>query len=246
MVFVLLTYGGWNEAAYLSGELQNVRRNMARTLLLGTLIVTVVYVLANLAYLNVFGLEGLRTSKAVGADLMSVVAGDASAMVFSVIVCVCALSTLNATIFTGARVYYALGRDLPAIRALGVWEMHGDKPANALLLQAAIALALVVFGSLMRDGFEAMVAYTAPVFWFFLLLVAISVFVFRSRGGDLPYRMPLYPLPPIVLGIAAIWMIYSSIVYAGIGSILGVAVLVLGTPLLWLARKRGTSAEAAE
>jgi amino acid transporter len=167
-------------------------------------------------------------------------------MVFSVIVCVCALSTLNATIFTGARVYYALGRDLPAIRALGVWEMHGDKPANALLLQAAIALALVVFGSLMRDGFEAMVAYTAPVFWFFLLLVAISVFVFRSRGGDLPYRMPLYPLPPIVLGIAAIWMIYSSIVYAGIGSILGVAVLVLGTPLLWLARKRGTSAEAAE
>ena len=246
MVFVLLTYGGWNEAAYLSGELQDVRRNMARTLLLGTLIVTVVYVLANLAYLNVFGLEGLRTSKAVGADLMSVVAGDASAMVFSVIVCVCALSTLNATIFTGARVYYALGRDLPAIRALGVWEMHGDKPANALLLQAAIALALVVFGSLMRDGFEAMVAYTAPVFWFFLLLVAISVFVFRSRGGDLPYRMPLYPLPPIVLGLAAVWMIYSSIVYAGIGSILGVAVLLVGTPLLWLARKRGTSAEAAE
>jgi amino acid transporter len=92
----------------------------------------------------------------------------------------------------------------------------------------------------MRDGFEAMVAYTAPVFWFFLLLVAISVFIFRKRGGDLPYRMPLFPLPPIVLGAAAAWMIYSSIAYAGIGSILGVAVLLLGTPLLWLARKSGT------
>jgi amino acid transporter len=243
MVFVLLTYGGWNEAAYLSGELQDVRRNMVRTLLLGTLIVTVVYVLANLAYLNVFGLEGLRKSKAVGADLMSVVAGDASAMVFSVIVCVCALSTLNATVFTGARVYYALGRDLPAIRALGVWEMHGDKPANALLLQCAIALALVVFGSIMRDGFEAMVAYTAPVFWFFLLLVAISVFVFRSRGGDLPYRMPLYPLPPIVLGLAAVWMIYSSIAYAGIGSWIGLAVLVAGIPLVWLSQNGPVAAE---
>jgi amino acid transporter len=98
----------------------------------------------------------------------------------------------------------------------------------------------------MRDGFEAMVAYTAPVFWFFLLLVAISVFVFRARGGDLPYRMPLYPLPPIVLGAAAVWMIYSSIVYAGIGSIIGVAVLLLGTPLLWLARQGAPSAAATK
>jgi basic amino acid/polyamine antiporter, APA family len=246
MVFVLLTFGGWNEAAYLSGELKDVRRNMVRTLLLGTAVVTLIYLLANLAYLNVFGLEGLRKSPAVGADLMRVVAGDASAIVFSVIVCVCALSTLNATVFTGARVYYALGRDLPAVRALGVWEMHGDKPANALLLQCAIALALVVFGSLTRDGFEAMVAYTAPVFWFFLLLVAISVFVFRSRGGELPYRMPLYPLPPIALGAAAVWMIYSSILYAGVGSIVGVVVLILGTPLLLLSRKGAPSTEAAE
>jgi basic amino acid/polyamine antiporter, APA family len=246
MVFVLLTYGGWNEAAYLSGELRDVRRNMVRTLLLGTAVVTTIYVLANLAYLNVFGLEGLRKSSAVGADLMRVAAGDASAIVFSIIVCVCALSTLNATIFTGARVYYALGRDVPAIQALGVWSVHGDKPANALLLQCAIALALVVFGSVTRDGFEAMVAYTAPVFWFFLLLVAVSVFVFRKRGGDLPYRMPLYPLPPIALGAAAVWMIYSSIAYAGVGSWIGVAVLIAGTPLLWIASQSRPSTEAAE
>lgn len=244
MVFVLLTYGGWNEAAYLSGELKDVRRNMVRTLLVGTTVVVTLYVLANLAYLNVFGLEGLRASKAVGADLMRVVFGDASAVVFSVIVCVCALSTLNATVFTGARAYYALGRDVPAIRRLGVWEAQGDKPANALLLQCAISLTLLAFGSSTRDGFEAMVAYTAPVFWFFLLLVAVSVFVFRSRGGELPYRMPLYPLPPILLGAAAAWMIYSSIVYAGIGSLAGVAVLILGTPLLFLARR--DAAQAAE
>src|SRR5690606_37035783 len=142
-----------NEAAYLSGELKDVRRNMVRTLLLGTAVITALYVLANLAYLNVFGLEGLRKSSAVGADLMRVVAGDASAIVFSLIVCVCALSTLNATIFTGARVYYALGRDLSSGNALGRWEMHGDKPANALLLQCAIALLLVIFGSITRDGF---------------------------------------------------------------------------------------------
>jgi amino acid transporter len=238
MVFVLLTYGGWNEAAYLSGELKDVRRNMVRTLLLGTTVVVAVYLLANFAYLNTFGVEGLRKSNAVGADLMRIVAGDASAIVFSLIVCVCALSTLNATIFTGARGYYALGRDVPIVRKLGVWEERGDKPANALLLQCVISLALVLFGSVTRDGFEAMVAYTAPVFWFFLLLVAISVFVFRRRDGaaQLPYRMPIFPIPPLILAAAAAWMIYSSLSYAGIGSWVGVAVLLAGVPLLLLAR----------
>ena len=119
MVFVLLTYGGWNEAAYLAGELKDPRRNMARTLLFGTGIVMLLYMLANLGYLKVFGLAGLSRTNPVGADLMRLAVGDAGAVVLSLIVCVCALSTLNATIFTGARTYYALGRDLSAIRALG-------------------------------------------------------------------------------------------------------------------------------
>ena len=125
MVFVMFAYGGWNEAAYLSGELKDVKRNMVRTLLLGTAVVVALYALANLAYLNVFGLEGLRKSSTVGASLMGVAVGSWGAIVFSIIVCICALSTLNATIFTGARAYYALGRDVPAIRKLGVWDEQG-------------------------------------------------------------------------------------------------------------------------
>jgi amino acid transporter len=234
MVFVMFAYGGWNEAAYLSGELKDVKRNMVRTLLLGTVVVVALYVLANLAYLNVFGLERLRKSSTVGADLMGVAVGSWGAIAFSIIVCICALSTLNATIFTGARAYYALGRDVPAIRKLGVWNEQGDKPTNALLLQAAIALALLAFGSTTRDGLEAMISYTAPVFFSFMLMIAISVFLFRGRGIDLPYRMPFYPLPPILFGTASAWMIYSTIAYAGIGSIAGIVVLLLGTPLLLL------------
>ena len=240
MVFVLLTYGGWNEAAYLTGELKDVRRTIARTLLYGTATVTAAYILANLAYLNAFGLEGLRRSNAVGADLMRLTVGDAGAVILSVIVCVCALSTLNGTIFTGARVYYALGRDLRTIKKLGVWDARGREPANALLLQCAIALVLIAFGATTPEGFEAMVAYTAPVFWFFLLLVAISIFVFRRRDpGALNYRMPLYPLPPIMLAAAAAWMVYSSLAYAGLGAIFGVAVLLAGTPLLLIEQRRG-------
>jgi APA family basic amino acid/polyamine antiporter len=236
-VFVLLTYGGWNEAAYLGGELKDARHNMVRTLLIGTAAVIALYLAVNYAYLHSLGLSGLRSSQAIASDVMRRFLGDIGATALSAMICVCALSTLSVTIFTGARTYYAVGRDFTFIRQLGVWESHGDNPKNALLLQCVIALSLILFGGFSREGFEAMVAYTAPVFWFFLLLIAISVMIFRKRGGVLPYRMPFYPLPPILLACASVWMIWSSLAYAGTGALIGVGILLLGTPLLWLSRK---------
>jgi basic amino acid/polyamine antiporter, APA family len=238
MVFVLLTYGGWNEAAYLSGELKDVKRNMARALMLGVVVIVTLYLLINFAYLHALGMEGLRKSNAVGADLMKIVAGTSGAIVLSIIVCITAGSTLNGTIFTGARSYYALGRDVSVFHRLGIWEERGDTPANGLIVQGVIAVVLIIFGSTTRDGFEAMVAYTAPVFWLFMFLVAISIIVFRVRepGRELPFRVPLYPLPPLILAAACGWMFYSALAYAGWGSIMGVVVLVVGLPLIFLRR----------
>jgi APA family basic amino acid/polyamine antiporter len=238
MVFVLLTYGGWNEAAYLSGEIKDVKRNMVRALMIGVAVIVTLYLLINFAYLHALGIEGLRKSSAVGADLMKVVVGTAGAVVLSIIVCITAGSTLNGTIFTGARSYYALGRDVSLFHRIGIWEERGGTPANGLIVQAIIAIVLIIFGSTTRDGFEAMVAYTAPVFWLFMFLVAISVIVFRVRepGRELPFRVPLYPLPPLILAAACAWMFYSALVYAGWGSIMGVVVLVVGLPLIFLQR----------
>jgi APA family basic amino acid/polyamine antiporter len=238
MVFVLLTYGGWNEAAYLSGEIKDVKRNMVRALMIGVVVIVTLYVLINFAYLHVLGMDGLRKSNAVGADLMKIVAGTNGAVILSLIVTCTALSTLNGTIFTGARSYYALGRDVTVFHRLGIWEERGQTPANGLVVQAVISIVLVLFGSTTRDGFEHMVAYTAPVFWLFMFLVAISIIVFRVREPtrELPFRVPLYPLPPLILAAACAWMFYSALVYAGWGSIMGVVVLAVGLPLIFLRR----------
>ena len=238
MVFVLLTYGGWNEAAYLSGELKDVKRNMVRALMLGVAVIVTLYLLINFAYLHALGMEGLRKSNAVGADLMKIVAGTNGAAVLSLIVCITAASTLNGTIFTGARSYYALGRDVSVFHRLGIWEERGDTPANGLVVQGIIAIALILWGSTTRDGFENMVAFTAPVFWLFMFLVAISIIVFRTRepGRELPFRVPVYPLPPLILAAACAWMFYSALAYAGWGSIMGVVVLAIGLPLIFLQR----------
>lgn len=240
MVFVLLTYGGWNEIAYLSGEMRDVKRDMLRACIWGTLIVTILYLAVNLAYLKAFGFAGLRDSKAVGADLMRVVAGDKGAILLSVIVCAAALSTLNATVFTGARVYNALGRDIPAFAKLAAWDARGHNPVRAFALQAVIALALVAFGSTTRDGLSTMVDYTAPVFWFFLMLVAISLFIFRIREPHLerPFRVPLYPVLPAVFVLICAYLLWSSLAYTGFGALVGIGILALGLPLLLLSKSQ--------
>ena len=245
MIFVLLTYGGWNEAAYLSGEVRDPRRNMIRILVGGILALTLIYLLVNLGYLAALGLGGMRESKAVAADVVRLVAGDKGVILLAFIVCLAALTTMNAAIFTGARTTYALGRDFVALRRLGSWRESGSTPANALVLQGAIALILVVASSVTPDGFTAMVAYTSPVFWTFFLLTAITLFVFRARGGETPsFRVPLYPVVPLAFCAACIYMLYSSINYVrfavefGVAVFAGLAIMAAGVPLYFFVTRR--------
>ena len=245
LIFILLTYGGWNEAAYLTAEMQDARRNIVRALLLGILAVTVLYVLLNLAYLNVLGLEGMKNSRAVAADVMQATLGGAGKLVLSVIVMAAALSTLNATTFTGARTNFALGRDFGMFRALGNWNERTNTPTSALLVQGAVSLALVLLAATTPDGFETMVAYTAPAFWLFFLLTGVSLFVLRRQAPAVadPFRVPLYPLTPIVFCAMCAFMLWSSGSYAmskdpgSIGAQLGIGVLLLGVPLMFIAKK---------
>lgn len=247
MIFVLLTYGGWNEAAYLSGELKNPGRNMVRVLVFGTAILVALYLLANAALLAILGLDGLRGSQAVATDMMRIVAGDAGAAIVSVAIVVAALSTLNATIFTGARVYFAMARDLTLLPRVGDWNERGRAPANGLLAQGAVALLLVALGAASRDGFQAMVDYSAPVFWAFLFLVGLALPILRHREPSeaRPFRVPLYPLTPALFCLSCLYMLHASLAYTGNGAFIGLGVVLAGLPLLLFQRRRAAQPAAA-
>jgi amino acid transporter len=240
MIFVLLSYGGWNEAAYISAELHDVRRNMTRVLFWSIGIISGIYLLINWAYLQGLGLFGMRESEAVAADLMRQTIGGRGAVFISLIVALSALGAINATIFTGARTNYALGQDFSMFAFLGRWHPRANTPAQALLVQGAISLALVVLGTLTRKGFETMVDYTAPVFWFFFLLSGVSLLVLRRREPDVPrpFRVPLYPLTPLLFCFVCGYLLYSSLAYTGWGALVGVAVVAAGIPLLLWMRRR--------
>ncbi|WP_228059463.1 APC family permease [Plectonema radiosum] len=237
MVFVLLSYGGWNEAAYISAEVRDGKRNIVRALVWSIGIITALYLLVNLALIRGLGLTQMAASQAVIADLMRLNMGEAGAALTSVLVAIATVCSLNATILTGARTNYALGRDFSAFSFLGRGREH--TPTNALIVQGAIALLLVMVGTFARRGFETMVDYTAPAFWFFFLLSGISLFVLRRREPNInrSFKVPFYPLTPLAFCAICLYMLQASLAYTGWGGLLGVVVLLLGLPLLWWTQK---------
>jgi len=245
-VFVMLTYGGWNETVYLSGELKDPKRNMVRVFLMGLLVVTLIYLLLNLAYLNVLGIDGIRASRAVGTDMMKAVAGTTGAIVISIVILTEIGTTLNATIFTGARTNYALGRDFRIFGYMGRWSAARNTPGNAILVQTVLSLVLVGFGALQKDGFKVLVEYTAPVFWSFMLLNGIALFIFRAREGKPvnSYAVHLYPLVPILFCGFCAYMFWSGVNYAKLNGLVAVGVLLAGIPVYLWARAANQRAPA--
>lgn len=239
MVFVLLTYGGWNEAAYISAEIRGPRHNLVRALVWSIGVVTALYLLVNVAYLHVLGLSGMAGSEAVAADLMQRTVGSGGAWLISVLIAVSALTSANATILLGARTNYAFGRDFPLFSAMGRWHERNGSPINALLVQGAISLGLVGLGTLTRQGFQTMVEYTAPIFWLFFLLTGVSLIVLRIRepNAHRPFRVPLYPLTPLLFCATCAYVLYSSFAYTGLGAFVGVGVLAAGAVLLAVERR---------
>jgi APA family basic amino acid/polyamine antiporter len=234
MVFVLLTYGGWNEVAYLSAEVRGTRRSLAWALLVSIGVVTALYLLVNVAYLRGLGHAGMAGSEAVAADLMKRALGTGGALGISVLIAISALTSANATVLTGARTHYAFGRDSVLFNGLGHWHARANTPTRALLVQGAITLALVLLGSVTRQGFQTMVEYTAPVFWLFFLLTGVALMVLRVREPNTPrpFRVPLYPLTPLLFIALCAYVLYSSIAYTGPGALAGLAVLGTGAVLL--------------
>ena len=166
-----------------------------------------VYLLVNLAYLSALGLAGLAATPAPAEAIARAAGGAGAGAAMAIAVVLAALSTLNVTTLTGARAMCALGQDLPALAFLGRWNQGRSVPRVALLLQGAVALILTALGGLTRDGFEAMVAFTAPVFWLFL--AAVALVPLKQPGFRAPVRLAAL----LFLG-ACLWMLWSSLGYA--------------------------------
>ena len=216
LVFVLLTFGGWNEAAYISAELKGGPRTMVWVILASMVTLTVIYLLVNTALLLGLGLSGLSQSKTAAGELLGLAFGPWAQKALGLFVAIAALTSINATMFVGARTNFAVGSDWKALRKLGQWQLDIGSPKQALLLQAVISIGLIALGTQEADGFSAMVEFTAPVFWGFLFLVGLALLWLRQTDphSTRPFKVPLYPVLPLIFCAACAWLTYSSVTYA--------------------------------
>jgi amino acid transporter len=242
MVFVLLTYGGWNEAAYVSAEVRGGPRAVLRTLLLSIAIITAVYLLFVVGLLQGLGFEALKSSHGVGVDVAERALGSVGAQIVGLLVAVSSLTSMNSTMIAGARTNYSVANDWAPLAFMSQWQGRRSTPAMGFIVQAAIALALIGYGALEKDGFAAMVEFTAPVFWLFFMLSGVALFILRRREPRMPrpFRVPLYPVLPLVFVLSCAYVFYSSVVHAQTEHATYVAfgVMLSGAFALLLLRRR--------
>lgn len=233
LVFVLLAYGGWTEAATLSAEVKDGQRGMLRALIISVTLITLLYLLTAWAMLRGLGLAGLASSSAPAADLITRAFGPGAGVVLALAVVAAAVTSVNATIIAGARTTFAASANLPALKWIGRWNPATRSPRNAILAQGLVSLALVGFGAAYK-GFETLVDYTAPVYWTFLIASGLALIRLRLKEPDAtrPFRVPLYPALPALFILSSAAMLTSAILYVQGGAFFGLGVLVAGLVIL--------------
>jgi basic amino acid/polyamine antiporter, APA family len=215
-ILVLFTYGGWSNISYVAAEVVQPGKNILRSLVMGTLVITVIYVVINLAFLRTLGMEGMSNSQAIASDMMYITLGEGSALFISLLICITCLSAVNGMIFTEARIYYALGKEHRLYQLLGTWDRRLDAPVWSLTFQAIMTLALIILLGTDENAFERLVVFSAPLHWFFFLMVGLALFRFRSKDKNIRtgFRVPLYPWTPILFCLSTLFMLYASLAYA--------------------------------
>jgi amino acid transporter len=258
MIAVLWSYSGWQEAAYVVAEIKDRRRNIARALLLGTAAVTVIYLLVNTALLYGLGFYAIRTLSAdqepIPAAMLAMAMPGYGARAMELLVIISALGAINGMIFTTARIYAEFGLDHRLFSPLSHWSRRLGTPARALVVQGVVSLLLVSGVSLYvwwheADGmntFDALLNFTGAVFWLFFFATGVALFVLRRIDHDLtrPFRVPLYPVIPLVFCACCAAMTVGVVIATWQFALVGLAILLAGLPLyFWPQPKQPQPAE---
>ena len=227
MIVALFAYNGWWYSTFVAGEVRDAPRSIPVSICAGMAVVLVVYALANYVYLTVLPFEVLQGAERPAADVMNAVVGPAGAAFIAAAVMLSAFGTVNAQLLSVPRIYYAMARD--GLFFSGVARVHPRyrTPAVAILAQGVWASVLALSGT-----YREIITYTAFPNYLFLSLGVVALMVLRVREPALerPFRVPLYPLTPLLfLGIFA-WYLVNSLVYAFDDTMVGVLLTLSGLP----------------
>ncbi|MEW6744045.1 MAG: amino acid permease [Planctomycetota bacterium] len=198
LVPALFSFGGWQHALWIGGEIREPQRNVPRAIVGGVLVVIVVYLLANWAYLRLLGYEGVRDSQALAADAVAAVWPQGGGRIVAAAVALSALGVLNAQFLSGPRLLFAMARDGRFFRPFAHVSERFKTPFGAIVLIGCAALVLL-FGA-GEQRVRRLLTGVVFIDVFFFVLTGLAVIVLRHKRPDVarPARVPLYPLVPLL------------------------------------------------
>jgi amino acid transporter len=207
LVSTLWAFDGWADLAYNAGEVKDPQRNLPRALVGGTLLVVAIYLAANVAYLAVLPIEKIRVSKLVAADAAEAVLGTVGAAFVSVTVMVSTFGTLNTVLFTSPRVFFAMAADRLFFRAVASVHPRFGTPWVSISMTAGLGILFVLSRS-----FEQLADVFVTAFLPFYALAVASIFRLRGKPGYAPsFRVPLYPVLPLVFIASVLYLLGNAI-----------------------------------
>jgi APA family basic amino acid/polyamine antiporter len=227
MVATLWSYDGWNSLTFLAGEVKEPQKNIPRALVVGTLAIIVIYVLTNLAYLYILPINEIATSKLVAADVMNRIFTGYGGALISLAVMISTFGTVNATSMTTARVFFAMAKDKLFFKGMGTVHPKFKTPTTSLVVQCLWACILTLTGS-----YDQLFTYVIFASWIFYALGAAGIFIMRRKipNANRAYRVPGYPIVPILFVVVATWFVINTIVQQTADSMVGLLLLVAGLP----------------
>ena len=234
MIACLWAYSGWFQVGFVAGEIKDPRRNLPLSLGLGIGVVIALYMLANVAYLNVLSPDEIAATDRVAALVAERVFGSAGGTIVSLTILISILGALNAGILAGPRVYFAQARDGLFFRKFGEVHPRFETPGLAVLLQGVWAAILSLSGSYV--GLFSFVMFAG---WIFFALAVVGVIVLRVKRPELerPYRMWGYPVTPVLFALASVWVVANTLVTTPLPSLAGLLLIASGIPVYFWWRR---------
>jgi APA family basic amino acid/polyamine antiporter len=234
LVYVMYSYSGWNAAAYITGEIKQPATNVPRSLLVGTGLVIVIYVLLNAVFLAATPAQELKGQLEVALIAGKHIFGSNGGRLAGAVICLGLISAISSMTWIGPRVSMSMGEDHWFLRLLGRKNPHGI-PTNAMVLQLLIVNLL-----LFTRSFESVVQYTQFSLLLCSLFTVLGVIVLRTARPEIarPYRVWAYPLPPIIFAVITLWMMFYLLRWKTTESLAGLATAIVGLLLYFCAGKR--------
>ena len=239
LIGVLWSYGGWQHASFVAGEAKDARRTIPRAMIIGAIVVAVVYLLTNLAYLFLLPVDTIASSQSLAAEAVSTIIPFGGALI-ALLIAISTFGTLGIYTLSAPRIYYAMSKDGLFFKKLSWVHPRFHTPVYAILVQSAWAVVLLLFWG----TFEDLITYVVFTDWIFFGLTAAGIFVLRRKRKDVarPYKTLGYPFVPLIFVTITFLFVLNSLIEKPLHAWAGLILMFAALPIYFYFKRHSSHA----